>query len=99
MNNLTGLFPRPIDSSNPMYQKCLHYFSALGKFIARALLDNRIVDFAFNPLFFELSKFLNLPNEARLLDILKGVDRSIAFRIVFPRIKVPFLLGRPFLYL
>lgn len=83
VNNLTGLFPRPIDSSNPMYQKCLHYFSALGKFIARALLDNRIVDFAFNPLFFELSKFLNLPNEARLLDILKGVDPELFNSLTF----------------
>lgn len=87
VNYRTGLFPRPMDRKARIYQKSLHHFSILGKFIARALLDNRIVDFAFNPLFFELSKFPELPGETKLLDILKGVDpelfKSLSFLISY----------------
>ncbi|GME95311.1 unnamed protein product [[Candida] boidinii] len=49
-----GLFPRPLSKDSKHYKKNLYMFSTLGKFIARALLDSRIIDFAFNPLFFEI---------------------------------------------
>ena len=48
------LFPAPLDPrkiGTENGRKILFLFSQLGKFVARALLDSRIVDFEFNPLF------------------------------------------------
>lgn len=58
----TGLFPTPINdtianSSNG--KKVLSLFKMLGKLVARALLDSRLVDFAFNKFFFELASIIN----------------------------------------
>ena len=50
-----GLFPKPTTKSDPHYVKALYYFKILGKFLARSFLDSRLVDFHFNPLFFELA--------------------------------------------
>ena len=33
-------------------EKVLKFFSALGKFVARSMLDSRIIDISFNPMFF-----------------------------------------------
>lgn len=52
--NSSGLFPAPLDPrkiGTENGRKILFLFSQLGKFVARALLDSRIVDFEFNPLF------------------------------------------------
>lgn len=53
------LFPRP-DAD-------CHLFSLLGKFIARAMLDSRILDFAFNPVFFELAHSFSMNESVTLL--------------------------------
>ncbi|CDK24097.1 unnamed protein product [Kuraishia capsulata CBS 1993] len=64
----TGLFPSPLSDFN---EKSLELFRFLGKFIARSLLDSRIVDFNFNPLFFTLA------NEIDSLDVPISASRSV----------------------
>ncbi|CUM68469.1 uncharacterized protein PRCAT00006194001 [Priceomyces carsonii] len=58
----TGLFPAPLDKNQASLEngrKVMYFFNSLGKFIARALLDSRIIDFNFNPVFLKLVQFLN----------------------------------------
>ncbi|KAG7809671.1 hypothetical protein KL924_002633 [Ogataea haglerorum] len=76
----TGLFPRP--SAKPS-SKVLHLFSVLGKFVARSLLDSRIIDFEFNPLFFEIAKELDTKSRKELsrkksIERLSRVDTDLA---------------------
>lgn len=62
----TGLFPVPMDKyqiESENGKKILYLFSMLGKFVARALLDSRIIDFKFNPLFLRIVKILNTSDE------------------------------------
>ena len=52
-----GLFPAPMSeemSKNENGQKVLHLFKMLGKFIARSMLDSRIIDVSLNPTFFRI---------------------------------------------
>lgn len=52
-----GLFPAPMSeemSKNENGQKVLHLFQMLGKFVARSMLDSRIIDISFNPTFFRI---------------------------------------------
>ncbi|KAI9712839.1 MAG: Ubiquitin fusion degradation protein 4 [Bogoriella megaspora] len=54
-----GLFPAPmgssqIDSDNG--KRILHLFKMLGKFVARSMLDSRIIDVSFNPTFFRVGE-------------------------------------------
>lgn len=58
----TGLFPRPMDEEaiqSENGKKVLILFSILGTFIARAMLDSRIIDFKFNPLFLKVIQIFN----------------------------------------
>ncbi|KAG7900678.1 hypothetical protein KL925_003897 [Ogataea polymorpha] len=76
----TGLFPRP--NAKPS-SKVLHLFSVLGKFVARSLLDSRIIDFEFNPLFFEIAKELDTKSRKNLsrkksIERLSRVDADLA---------------------
>lgn len=53
-----GLFPLPyapefFDTKSGA--KVLHFFKSLGTFIARSMLDSRIIDINFNPVFFRLA--------------------------------------------
>jgi E3 ubiquitin-protein ligase TRIP12 len=52
-----GLFPAPMnpDQANTENgKKVLSLFRSLGKFVARSMLDSRIIDVSFNPLFFRI---------------------------------------------
>ncbi|OAT05713.1 E3 ubiquitin-protein ligase TRIP12 [Blastomyces gilchristii SLH14081] len=52
-----GLFPAPMSreqASSEAGKKQLQYFKGLGKFVARSMLDSRIIDIAFNPIFFRI---------------------------------------------
>ncbi|GMM53598.1 putative ubiquitin-protein ligase [Maudiozyma humilis] len=49
------LFPRTIKIGSSNIERINQLFSYLGTLIARSMLDNRIVDFNFNPLFFSLA--------------------------------------------
>lgn len=55
--NSEGLFPAPLSSeqlNSANGRKVIYLFGMLGKFVARALLDSRIVDFNFNPFFWQI---------------------------------------------
>ncbi|KAI5196419.1 hypothetical protein E4T38_08498 [Aureobasidium subglaciale] len=54
---LGGLFPAPMsdEQANDEYgKKVLHLFKMLGKFVARSMLDSRIIDVSFSPTFFRI---------------------------------------------
>ena len=51
-----GLFPAPMteqDFTTEIGSKALFLFKMLGKFVARSMLDSRMIDISFNPLFFK----------------------------------------------
>ncbi|QBM88519.1 E3 ubiquitin-protein ligase TRIP12 [Metschnikowia aff. pulcherrima] len=83
-----GLFPAPINVQklDPKNKNILFYFRMLGVFVARALLDYRIMDFNFNPLFISLiqdPRSLDdiLGEKAEIttqLELLRGVDADLA---------------------
>lgn len=53
----TGLFPRPLsedDVPTPNGERILQLFRTLGKFTARSMIDSRIIDINFNPIFFRI---------------------------------------------
>lgn len=53
-----GLFPAPMSaemSRNETGKRVLHLFKMLGKFVARSMLDSRIIDISFNPTFFRIA--------------------------------------------
>ncbi|KAG6195407.1 hypothetical protein E4U10_001905 [Claviceps purpurea] len=52
-----GLFPRPLNQeelSAANGERILHLFKMLGKFVARSMIDSRIIDIHFNPIFFRI---------------------------------------------
>ena len=52
-----GLFPAPMSeqqATSENGQKIIHLFKMLGKFVARSMLDSRIIDVSFNPTFFRI---------------------------------------------
>ena len=52
-----GLFPAPMSADQAESEngkKVLHLFKMLGKFVARSMLDSRIIDVSFNPAFFRI---------------------------------------------
>lgn len=54
-----GLFPAPLSeemSQNENGQRVLHLFKILGKFVARSMMDSRIIDVSFNPTFFRIGE-------------------------------------------
>lgn len=67
-----GLFPMP-----GAQEKQLHMFSVLGKFVARSLLDSRIVDFNFNSVMFEISSRNHSNDPALQLSRLAKVDPTL----------------------
>lgn len=87
---LNGLFPLPIDEnqvSGKNGKKILHLFSALGMFVARSLIDSRIVDISFNTVFLKLvqghlsEKSFQIQRDDNLIDllcILREVDLTLA---------------------
>ncbi len=59
-------------------KKIIGFFNILGKFIARSLLDSRIVDFNFSSLFFTLAHRAVLGNEIPIgLESIKLVDTGL----------------------
>ena len=56
-NSTTGLFPRPLSdeyAASEEGEKILQLFKMLGKFVARSMLDSRIIDINLNPIFFRI---------------------------------------------
>lgn len=54
---MRGLFPAPMSeeqANNDNGKRVVHLFKMLGKFVARSMLDSRIIDVSFNPTFFRI---------------------------------------------
>ena len=50
-----GLFPRPMSDEDPKgVEQITQLFKTLGKFVARSMIDSRIIDLNFNPIFFRI---------------------------------------------
>ncbi|KAI8965067.1 hypothetical protein F5Y11DRAFT_313788 [Daldinia sp. FL1419] len=52
----TGLFPRPLSDDDSSANVILQLFKMLGKFVARSMIDSRIIDLNFNPIFFRIGE-------------------------------------------
>jgi E3 ubiquitin-protein ligase TRIP12 len=75
-----GLFPRPLsdqEASTPNGQRILHLFKMLGKFVARSMLDSRIIDIHFNPIFFRIGETNSSGIKPSLASV-KMVDPGLA---------------------
>lgn len=73
-----GLFPAPIDPNdivNDGGHKRTHIFRVVGQFVAKAMLDSRIIDLSFNRIFLKLVLGEDVPLN---VDILRGVDPDLA---------------------
>jgi E3 ubiquitin-protein ligase TRIP12 len=73
-----GLFPAPMSedqADTEVSKKLLHFFKMMGKFVARSMLDSRIIDISFNPTFFRLASD-SPPTPA--LSLVKTVDNDLA---------------------
>ncbi|QGA18152.1 hypothetical protein EYB26_005833 [Talaromyces marneffei] len=72
-----GLFPAPMSdqqAESDLGKKQLLLFKSLGKFVARSMLDSRIIDINFNPTFFRVGT----PGFVPSLGAVKTVDRDLA---------------------
>ncbi|KAG7662237.1 UFD4 [[Candida] subhashii] len=82
-----GLFPLAMDKNaigTENGKKVLFFFSSLGKFIARALLDSRIIDFNFNPVFLKLVQLFNQYANKSSAKLLRKMSTVANLRIVDP---------------
>ncbi|KAL8905034.1 MAG: hypothetical protein Q9207_002890 [Kuettlingeria erythrocarpa] len=74
-----GMFPAPMSTQQAETEsgkKILHLFKMLGKFIARSMLDSRIIDVSLNPTFFRIG---DQPSTVPLsLGAVKTVDSQLA---------------------
>lgn len=68
------LFPKPLKEESPHKDRIIELFSYLGKFIARSMLDSRIVDFRFNEFFFQLAHWIAQEGKIRLDDLIDSIE-------------------------
>ena len=71
-----GLYPIPMSetqSTTENGQKVLTLFKMLGKFVARSMLDSRIIDVSLNPAFFRFDRNAGIPP----LSTIKAVDQDL----------------------
>jgi E3 ubiquitin-protein ligase TRIP12 len=74
-----GLFPAPMSTAQAATEnggKILELFKTLGKFVARSMLDSRIIDVSFNPTFFRVRD--GNATVAPSLGAVKSVDHDLA---------------------
>ncbi|PMD27705.1 hypothetical protein NA56DRAFT_653552 [Hyaloscypha hepaticicola] len=74
-----GLFPAPMSedqASNENGKRILHLFKMLGKFVARSMIDSRIIDVSFNPTFFRIGDGSKTVTPS--LGAVKTVDSQLA---------------------
>ena len=73
-----GLFPTPMSDASARGEsgkKLLQLFKMMGKFVARSMLDARIIDISFNPTFFKFAANLSM---ALTIELLRTVDHDLA---------------------
>ncbi|KAJ5773120.1 hypothetical protein N7457_008016 [Penicillium paradoxum] len=78
-----GLFPAPMSDEQAAHdygKKQLNLFKVLGKFVARSMLDSRIIDISFNPAFFRIADTLS--SVAPSLGTVKLVDQDLANSLI-----------------
>ncbi|CAG7931621.1 unnamed protein product [Penicillium olsonii] len=78
-----GLFPAPMSdqqANDDSGKKQLNIFKVLGKFVARSMLDSRIIDISFNPAFFRIADTMS--SVAPSLGTVKAVDHDLAKSLV-----------------
>ncbi|KAJ5380649.1 uncharacterized protein N7496_003077 [Penicillium cataractarum] len=78
-----GLFPAPMSEEQATQdsgKKQLNLFKILGKFVARSMLDSRIIDISFNPAFFRIADTLS--SVAPSLGTVKAVDEDLAKSLI-----------------
>ncbi|ORZ03059.1 hypothetical protein BCR43DRAFT_450211 [Syncephalastrum racemosum] len=74
-----GLFPRPMaNQATKSNAKIIKLFRSLGQFLAKAMLDFRIVDIPFNPAFFKVVLDHDTPDHALVMQIDPVLGASIA---------------------
>ncbi|TBU40976.1 hypothetical protein BD309DRAFT_1082383 [Dichomitus squalens] len=76
-----GLFPAPIspdDIAKDGVQKRTHIIRVIGQFVAKAMLDSRIIDLSFNKIFLKLVLGEEVP---LTIDNLKRVDPELAISL------------------
>lgn len=83
IHNAHGLFPRPLHKMDPHFNNTLLYFKVLGKFLARSFIDSRLIDFHFNPLFFQLAMKYACFEPMRVsleesIELIKLIDESLS---------------------
>ncbi|KAK0629200.1 hypothetical protein B0T17DRAFT_180554 [Bombardia bombarda] len=75
----SGLFPRPLSDefvASEEGEKILQLFKMLGKFVARSMIDSRIIDINFNPIYFRIGD--ESASVRPSLGAVKSVDPVIA---------------------
>ncbi|OTB09603.1 hypothetical protein M426DRAFT_316152 [Hypoxylon sp. CI-4A] len=72
----TGLFPRPISEDDSSANLTIQLFKMLGKFVARSMIDSRIIDLNFNPIFFRIGEGSSGVKPS--LGAVKSVDSGLA---------------------
>ncbi|TIA99570.1 hypothetical protein E3P94_02149 [Wallemia ichthyophaga] len=84
----TGLFPMPMSAKeieSDRGEERIKLFRILGQFLAKGLLDSRIIDISFNPLLMNLVMGLNIPKSVagvKLVDPLVGKSIEEVQKIV-----------------
>ena len=74
-----GLFPAPMNekqANNDNGKRVLHLFRLLGKFVARSMLDSRIIDVSLNPTFFRVG--MGYTAVVPSLGAVSSVDQDLA---------------------
>lgn len=72
-----GLFPAPMsptESRSEAGKKLMLLFKTLGKFVARSMLDSRIIDVSFSPTFFKVGETSAGPS----IGLLRTIDHDLA---------------------
>jgi E3 ubiquitin-protein ligase TRIP12 len=73
-----GLFPAPMSEADTRAdggKKLLSFFKTLGKFVARSMLDSRIIDISFSPTFFKVGGASTLVPS---IGLLRTIDQDLA---------------------
>jgi len=79
-----GLFPAPMseeEATSENGERRLELFKILGKFVARSMMDSRIIDVSFNPTFFRIGD--SSTTVAPSLGAIKSVDQDLAKSLNF----------------
>jgi E3 ubiquitin-protein ligase TRIP12 len=74
-----GLFPAPMSedfAASEAGKRIINTFTSLGKFVARSMLDSRIIDLNFNPTFFRIGDMVGAVSPS--LGAVRSVDNDLA---------------------